>query len=529
MASRVNAVLVAGDGTALVTEIIAKVVSKHRSRITFTGPGVFDHRIKRHIRATVLPLIDSILTELDVSLPCFELSVVNPAVASSMEAAVRVSGFSVDVPIALALLGAACGMPVKSSVVATGHIASSAGDIRMVRSLDQKVQAVVTRGKGMCFVYPQFDASSDLPSGDERERIDLAFRKIRFRVRLQPISQFSQALTLAFAEHDLFLASLTCGYYGRESADSTVIRDLGLGEGNRFIRVLEQHLRDTDMVRIQEVLGAWIRFLVKNGQYPHGVGRELHALLQSIPPAVRRLKLRFPLIASSEVMRLAPLVGSEDTADFQQLLRAIEGNIAVVSVVTHGVEDFSDSCDAAEIILDAILSELDEAAIYEQLCAPMDRAFNLFQIPIEGSFHDLVFSFYAALMRAVDGCLESDNLASDAYALVERAYARNGGIKGATTDAETPGGRRVILERMLQTLRKERVESHIQYVFHQAIDPLDYAAKLAVTKAFIVRFRSVLPEQVVDDPPEKYAQSWYVLIRHWLEMRTEFQEWIHMR
>ena len=138
-------VLVFGEdenATAVISTIRARVIRGNaQTPLRFSGPVAFDAQTAEHIRTVVLPLAGEILSSLGVPMPSFEASVANVGAASSQDIGMRVTGFSADTSIFLALLSSALRLPVPKDIVATGHIGSAAGDVRMVRSLRAKVEA----------------------------------------------------------------------------------------------------------------------------------------------------------------------------------------------------------------------------------------------------------------------------------------------------------------------------------------------------------------------------------------------------
>jgi len=81
-------------------------------RVRFVGPAIFEKRTAEHILKVVLPASDSIFKSLNRPQKYFDISVVNLDTASIMEVGLIISGFSVDIPVLLAILSAGLQMAV---------------------------------------------------------------------------------------------------------------------------------------------------------------------------------------------------------------------------------------------------------------------------------------------------------------------------------------------------------------------------------------------------------------------------------
>ncbi|MBT62931.1 MAG: hypothetical protein CML13_06930 [Puniceicoccaceae bacterium] len=522
---RVNTVLVNPDETdAFVTEIHVNVVKNPSNRVEFSGPPRFNTNVREQIVSTLLPLVDGVLLELKVPLASYELSVVNPGIASSLDAAIRISGFSADLPLTLALLGAALDIPIHGSVFATGHIASSEGAVRAVRGLEAKAKAVMRLNrKDALLLYPHPDSSLCV---SEEASPDL--RDTRGKIRTHAISHLAQAIPHVFSKVDLILAALRQGYFSRNT-DSRIATQLKIGTTEEFYNALENSLDLQEANHVQLLLEAWVAFHVKKRRYPADTGSRLYALLLSMPKAVRNLQTEFPLVPRKQIMRLASLAGESDYEDFELLGRANEGKVRLSATIKKHVLNKTDAC--SEVTLDVILNELSEQNLYLKIYAPLDLAFSRHQLCEGHSFDESILSFYLHLLRSIGEVTSATHkqIAPDAYALLERTYRNLGGSSAAIIEAKQYGigGVRKVLERMFQTIRTERTENYIHYVFAQAIDPLDYSAKLELTKTFIHRFQHALPETVTAEPPERFAQKWDVLIRHWIDTQSYLRSRLH--
>ena len=163
---RAMTVLVFGEGGD-TRAVISSVVAHTRDytdgdRISFVGPVAFERSTIVHVRDVLVPIVDNILDLLGLAKKSFEISVVNPGAVSVYDLGVSISGFSADVPMMLAMLSAASHIAVSDDIVSTGHIASSDGDIAVVKAMPAKINAAFDDKSVSCFVYSNLDADGSL-------------------------------------------------------------------------------------------------------------------------------------------------------------------------------------------------------------------------------------------------------------------------------------------------------------------------------------------------------------------------------
>ncbi len=142
---RAKAALVFGKGqsaVSVITTVMAQALEKKTGeRLCFSGPVSLNEKTLGHVRSVILPLADRLVAYLDLPRSNYEISIANISAASLYDKGVALSGYSADLPIFLAIISAALGIPVETNVVSTGHIASLDGDIRMVKELPAKISA----------------------------------------------------------------------------------------------------------------------------------------------------------------------------------------------------------------------------------------------------------------------------------------------------------------------------------------------------------------------------------------------------
>ena len=169
----------------VITEIIVRTVSENSEspRLVFSGPVKFDRKCKDHLESVVLPMMDKIIVTLDLPQTNYQISAVNLDASALLDRGVMISGFSADLPVALAMLSEALNIPLRQDVVSTGHIASPEGHLACVSGIPAKLEAAIASSEITQFVLPDPDrdgSSKTLTPGEYQsitERIDIRLRE----------------------------------------------------------------------------------------------------------------------------------------------------------------------------------------------------------------------------------------------------------------------------------------------------------------------------------------------------------------
>jgi len=125
---------------------------------------------------------------------------------------------------------------------------------------------------------------------------------------------------------------------------------------------------------------------------------------------------------------------------------------------------------------------------------------------------DVVTRFYAHLLRRTGSPgarADKSRMASDACALLERAFARDGGTAAAVAEARTGarGELRFVLDQMTEQYRRDRTEERVREVILATLGPLGFPEKVAFLREFFARFSNVVPPECAGEPPERYAEK----------------------
>ena len=386
---RAKAALVFGDGAqakCVITTVIAQPVGKTRSKnLYIAGPVTFEDRLVRHVRELILPLVESITECLGLPMRPMTLSVVNIGAASAMDLPAHVHGFSADLPIFLALLSARLGLPVPVDVLSTGHIASSAGDIAAVHGLKVKLLAAMRDRSIRCVVCPAADQDLSLQELCPNEAADGqgAVADAKRKLRVLTVHNVGELVRSVFPDEAVVLAALRAGYFwpsvvaipGPGPVEEAV-RFFSEGNEPRFWACLERRLLDGEGDRAAVLLSAYVRAHIRRKCYPSGIGRTLIQLMHSLPPATRRLKIRFPILGPALCAQLSRFAARDDQPDIQLLTRAAAGHTSLepdgLSRTCRAGDDRP--VDEAQATLATLLSELDGAVLARMVALPIDTA-----------------------------------------------------------------------------------------------------------------------------------------------------------
>jgi len=77
----------------------------------------------------------------------------------------------------------------------------------------------------------------------------------------------------------------------------------------------------------------------------------------------------------------------------------------------------------------------------------------------------------------------------------------------------TQGGMRYVLDVLTEQFKMEEQEKHIDHVFKDALDPLDWNARVALIQALLDRLGPHLPPEIRSAPPERFARRWETIVR----------------
>lgn len=176
--------------------------------------------------------------------------------------------------------------------------------------------------------------------------------------------------------------------------------------------------------------------------------------------------------------------------------------------------------------LDNLLAALNERQLAQAVGLGHDEArmsYPLYHNTIADfeEFTDIIADYYNhQFTRCVSGggALPRSEAAGRAKEILEQAYRRrNGDIVAAFNDAHdgTNGGLRVILDTLAEGLKTESVERYIREMFDKHVSPNSWEDKVEIIRQFIAQCGANLASSIDASQPERYAQSYEELIRHY--------------
>jgi hypothetical protein len=541
---RANTVLVFGEGQAATAVLSSVTACAHRSRgrreLAVVGPVQLEAALAEHLRTTVLAAAGEILDRL---LPqrgdlCLELSFANLSAASACDLGVQVSGFSADASVFLAILSVWLRIPLPQDLVVTGHIASTEGQIRMVRSLPAKLTAARNDPTLRRFVHPAVEADGSMAAltPDQERQAREAILEARDRLQCTGVCDVDELLRAALREEAVVQGALRTGFFrggsdedrGNQSTDRAA--DF-LAEGNedRFWRVLERQLLHRRSRETKRLVRWRAQYEVRSGRYPSGLGRRLLNLVRSLPPTVRATKKLFPLLPFDQCLGVCRLAGSSDQEDAQHFLDAALGKVVSTArkPPADGPSEVPTDAGASSAVLDAVLSEISEEALAERIGLPADAArasYLLGDVTLESyeAFNETIAAFYLHLLRhtaSATTAARPEDVAAEAHQLLEQAFSRTGGYAGALAEARhgTQGGMRYVLDAMTEQFKQDHQRRDIDRVIMQAVDGLDWEARVSFMRALLGRLGPQLPKEIRDQPAERYARHHDTIVKAYAE------------
>jgi len=532
------------SGVAVIAGIVAQIRSKpSRKRLSITGPAVFSPEVIQHLNETVLAVVDRITSELESDPKSYELSVVNLGAASASGVGLKISGFSADAAVMTALLSAALELPIPQPLAMTGHVASTTGDIRAVESLPSKLKAALDDPDTRLFVYPSATADASMKTFTPKEAMDIeeAVTDAKCRIQTTGVKDVCDLIQAVFSEEAMVTAGLHAGFFDMEtnsrSRNTPVERaafHLARENEKRFWRVLESHLLSGRCSEAKDLMVTRVGFQCRRKRYPEGIGRKLLHLVLSLPPAVRRLKTLFPLLSMEHCLDLARFSGKDDHEDVAILFDAAPGkSIARKAEERKSSVGITNSTEASAAV-DTVLDMISADSLSRKFGLPIDAAraaYAIGEVVLESyeDFLDTVTAFYLHLIRhtnSITTLVDMDEAASEAYDLLDRAFRNKGGADVAWAEARhgTKGGLRFIIDVMTEQFKTEQQAKHVNRVFKETADPLDWKAREAFMEAFLARIESHLPEEIRNQPAERYTRHYEPIVRIYVQSMDQVRE-----
>jgi hypothetical protein len=539
---RAKTALVFGRGDnqrAVMSAIVVRKTPAGSKRLCQAGSVKFADSTMYHIQDTILPITDRILRELGLPQANFEISAANLGVASTLDVGINISGFSADAAIFVAMLSAGLRMPLIDDFAATGHIASLDGDITAVKAIPAKLEAVETDKTIRCFIYPDLEEDGSLKalSPKERGRSIAAIMAARESIHTKAIMGVGELVMEVFAEEDVILASLREGFFeisGTRSKSDNPVSDaisfLANNSQRRFWDVLGQHFLKGECGKGKELLEAFVLFFVARQKYPKDLGGKLYQLVCSLPPAVRRLKMDFPILDTGVCIELSQFATKSEHGDVLRLFEASHAKYAgqVIRRCADEEPPIAEGGDFDCMAFDTVTARINEQALAQDFGIPIDSARGAYAldssvINSHDEFIGTLEAFYIHLLRYASSetglSIDVASARSEAIALLERAFHGKGGVEAAFARARdgTQGGMRSILDVFTEQYKAERQVAYIRLVFKDTIDSMDWDARVRFMSGAMKRLGPFLPCELRNEHPERFIRNYEAIVRAYVE------------
>jgi len=528
---KVKTVLVSPDSPQMsaISQIIVKTCKNHHQRITFTGSVLFSDRVKKHIIYNILPLADKIIESVGLSLPNYQISAVNPDIASKLDTAVSVSGFSADLSVFLATLSAALQTPLPQDHLFTGCISSADGDIGPVGSIDAKTKAAAEDENISKFIYPKANSLEKIYDLD--------------KVITEQVSDISELIETAFDKTDIVFSSLmNCFFLAEPQSQNQEYLQrsynyLAAGNDKHFWQILKQLFMASKTSRAKELLKYFAEFFIAGQDYPKSFGQKLFSVICCVPAFIKRDRQVFPLIGTGLCIKLASFAKENDYEDVFKLFDAVRGKVSNDYVLPQTAGEPSDEQTRQLNIFDKVVSQINQDAIAKDLASGIDMArstFILDSVTIENyqQFLEIIRGLYihlknAQVTEAVD-IVDQSRYQAEAIELAEKTFAQKGGIEAAVQRAKdgTAGGMRKVLDEITDFYKQDQQRKHIKAVFRRFVDDLSWQEKTEFMKCAMERLSNFLPEDLRDQPPERFARSYEAIAIGYVESMEQFNKLI---
>jgi len=545
---KAKAVLVFGRGAgalAVVTTVVARLgQSRSRQRLEFSGSVRFTRGVARHMNRIVLATVNEILVQLRLQPRSFDIALVPIGAIAAAGLRTRVSGSSADTAAFLAMLSAAIRLPLRQDVATTGAIDSWVQEIGPVEDLPAKFAAAAADPSIREFFYPFLDSDRSLMtlSPEAFKRVSAAIGEAKQTLLAYEVLGLQPLVDAATTPRARVLAALKSGYYERpiesenhgDSPDS-VARFLCTQDRMRFREVLRAQAVAGRTRETKQLLAALAAFSIGRGVYPESLGSDLQSLVAGVPSPIRRRRSFYPLLPEDVCVHLGKLASAEDVDDYEVLRVVAIGKPQQSRVDGMDVRGGS-AAESADVepLVQAVFAEISADNLAQRIDQSIDAArasYSLDRVTFDSDDEvvDCVASFYVHLLCRDGGSLTAaqlDAAKSDSESLLERTFVNEDGVAAAFAEARygTRGGMRFVLDAVTERLKAEAQSEHVSAILKDALDPLHREAKVAFMEALLRRVRPQLPDDLQDEPPERFVRKLGALASAYVRSLDRFSQ-----
>ncbi len=518
---------VSGEAVAIITEIFAQTTPvDSKTRLEFRGPAKLDDKAFNHIEAVILPIVDQITQSLELPIQNFLISISNIGATATIGKGIKISGFSADLAMFLVMLSASLQTALRQDIIATGHIASLAGDVVPVLDIPLKIEAAAASGDITEFIFPDIEKDRSvtlLMPSDEFIKAKKATYQHKGRIKLTPVENIHDAIKAFFPEASIVTAALIQGFFDAAPAfkdfSNPVNRSvMFILEDNekRFWNATGDFLLRHEAAKAKSIIKTFIDFHLGRKCYPKFFGEQLYRLTMSLPLLDRRLDGLFPIVPINQCIALSQYAKQTDHNDVQTLYKLTSPDEFAKkndTTVEEGPSPTS-GADHEGQLLRKILFELSDTSLTQKIGKSLDDAranysMKTVRVKDASEFNQALTGFYIHMLRhtqSPEGHVSRDAAAAEAIDRIENTFRNMGGYDAAVAEAKTgtKGGLHYIFNMMVDHEKMVQKEKYQAMVLKEAIDSFDWESKVGLSvhikkqygRYLSDTFRTVEPEQL---------------------------------
>lgn len=538
---RVNTVLVANEGKAIITSIIAGIIETNLSeRIKFTGIVEINQKTKDHINQIIIPHLDEILQKFGIEKQTYSLSVKNISATSSSDTEFAINGYSADAPIFLALLSASLKLKIDKQTVITGHISSEKGDISQVKGLTEKLETVVFENKYNNFIYPAMDGDNSLKilKPKEYDTSNSKLRKERTNINLIEVKNTYELIQNAVTIESIVNSSLDMNYFEKQKITgegySDQIFNYFVEENNkRFWNVIEELVFSIRTNQVHHLINKYLEYFINNKKYPNNFGAQLNKIIRSLPLSTKKMAKLFPIVPKSKYLELIQYADEDEFEDITKLHEiAFYDKIKTNSLVNNLDENWTKEKREKQII-DYILEKINPYNIDTNLLSRIDEARAKYtldknQVETYEELIETISSFYLFVLKETNNSnmnIDEEKLQIEALNLFRKTYKYKNEYQQAIVNSLNgfEGGIRTILDDITKYIKTDTKENYVNAVINE-IDPTNYEIKKSLIQEIMNREKGDLNINNELLIPDKYIDDYIEIIRTYSQSKEQLNK-----
>ena len=479
--------------------------SCQKTRLSFSGSIPFDRGVKQHIRRILLPAIDTICLALGLPKPSFEIITNTPQSLTGKN--VMIQGHSADLPLFLGMLAAATSQPLCANMASTGCIKTKHGELQSIEDIQTKLQAAIDHSQIETVIHPN--------------------SAINNSINCIEVSSLVDAVKSAFEEK--FTGSLLGGYFNNpqpNSPSSQLDQIAGFlvgGTIDDFQSRVHHWLTLSNTENASQMIVALLNYSESKSSYPKDFGTGLARIHHQLPAQIQQELVQQPILAKEQALGFAKLAGPNDFQDLYSLFEIAIGDFQISQkspkpTPSKQLDQILDQCSPTYLARHFGIA-LDEARMRFTLKSAHVRS--------QAQFNQTITAYYIHMFSHLGELApkyRKDQMVKNALKWVREGFQKNGGINSAFQEAKSPiqGGLRFILDYLCDYEKHKRMQEHMEYILTTQVDHLGFKFKTAFTKAFLDRFKTYLPSEIQNNPPEQYANSFQSIIQSYINSQTQF-------